>query len=205
MEKPKSRRKKVPPERREHIVQIPLMNGCMLCLQLNQLGIRWTIGFPRDKVAYPIDPEIATTLATLASKHVHAGWSRRVMDDGEVEYLKELFEESDKVDSTSEIPPIMKDEDLPPNVMRFVQDIGKVWAEQQPAVMDIVTKLNDTVNGCQVPILTTILSLAVTTMMGAATVGASGAHLASLFLKLAEVCSFHVERVPIPPQTSGSN
>lgn len=200
MEKPK--RKKVPPERREHVVQIPLMNGCMLCLQLNQFGNRWTIGFPRDKAVYPIDTDVATTLATLASKHVHAGWSRRVLDDGEVKYLKELVEEST---STGEISVPAKDGELPPNITRFVQDVGKVWVEQQPAIMEIVTKLNDTVNGCQVSTLAAILSLAVTTMMGAATVGASGAHLASLFLKLAEVCNFHVERIPLSPQTGGSN
>ena len=196
------KKKALPPER-EHVIQIPLMDGCFLCLQINNMiGGSWTLGFPKDKVTYPITNELAQTLGTLAANRVPGGWLRRNLSDEEVKFLQDRSDELSSCDCPNEIQELLASKG---SVDHFVSDVQAVWNEREPSIVRMVSKLNDTVVAGQIPMLDAILSLIITALLGAATIGASAPHLVGLVMQVAKVVHMHVEKIPIQPGTGESN
>lgn len=187
----KRKPKKVPSKRVEHVVQFPLMDNCILNLQVNQIsGSRWSIGFPKDEVVYPIPIETAQTLLQAYGSRIPGGCTRRVLTTEEFEFLAEYTQKQANCNSVEQ-------DVAKANVDRFVSDMGKVWEAKQPQIMDIVRKLNDMITVCELPIMEAIFSLAITALMGAATIGASGPHVASLVMRIAEHIKMHVQQAQV--------
>jgi hypothetical protein len=173
--------KNVPQERIEHIIQFPLIDNCMLSLQLNQVsGSRWSVGFSKDAAVYPIPMETAQALLQALSNGVPANWTRRTMSTGEFEFLVEHVKRCEACE-LSEQETVTK-----ASVDQFVSDMGKVWETKKTLIMDIVNKINDMMMVSGLPIMESIFSLVMTALMGAATIGASGPHVASLVLRISE-------------------
>jgi len=174
----------------EHTVQIPLMDGCFLCLQINNMANRWTIGFPKDKAVYPISEETAKVLAHLASGKVRAGWNKRTLSKEELEVLEE-FKCLQCAPSKQEPAPIQD------NVDRFVTDMVKVWDTSQSQIKEMVSKINELLSAVEFPVMDGIFSLVLTALLASVTIGASGPHVAGLALKIAEQIKMTVESTPI--------
>lgn len=176
------------------------MDGCFLNLQLNKVvdHTRWSVGFPEDKVVYPISDEVAQALLHLAGRRVPGGWTSRILSKAEINYLKEQYSDC-PLQQSCDSPAVVD------NVERFVSDMGDVWAEKQPQILATAHKLNATINSCNLSAMEAIFSLAMTTLMGAAAVGASGPHVAGLVLKIADHIKMQVDHIPITPITGRPN
>lgn len=188
--------------RLEHVIQFPLMDGCFLNLQINKIaGLRWSIGFSADEMVYPIPNEAAQSLLHLAGNKVPASWTRRMLSEEEMKIITEQAHacpcDSEKTDC--DLPAVKA------NVEQFVTDMGEVWNEKQPQILDMIRKLNDVLNNNSVPVMEAVFSLAMATLMGALTVGAHAPHIASLVMTIAENVNMHVEHIPIQPTTGGTN
>lgn len=203
----RGRTQKMPrsPREVEHVLQVPLMRGCVLCLQINQVaGTTWTVGFPQDKVAYPVSQEVAEVLAHMAGNRVPAGWARRHLAPEEIKVLEEREQECRHCLSQQQIQELMASHS---SVQQFVSDMGELWDAKHDQLLDLSGRLNTMINSCNVPVMDAIFALLVTAMMGASTVGAGGPHMASLILKMAEQIKLNVTKVPMPvmPSADGSN
>lgn len=176
----------------EHVIQIPLMDGCFLSLQINKMsGVTWTLGFPKDKIAYPISQEVADTLSSMAGNRVPAGWAHRELSDEEVQVLKERAGRVCQACQASKSDPSAAQR----SVQQFVTDMGEIWNAKHDEIMETVNHINALIVASRVPIMDAIFSLLITALTGATTVGAGGHHIASLVLQIAEHVKMTVENV----------